>query len=156
MEGEERRGAVEPGLTSDQPGGQVESRSMTGDDLSLPLQQEELTVRKEQLATGELVLGKRVLTEHRILDLPVSRDEIELIREPVQARPASLEFGAGEVRVPIFEDQVHVEKAPVVSEEVRVAKRPVEEVKHVAETLRREEPVIERSDGFSDSGATDR
>jgi uncharacterized protein (TIGR02271 family) len=44
----------------------------------------------------------------------------------------------------VREEQVTVEKQPLVREEVALGKRPVQETKQVSDTIRREEAHIER------------
>jgi uncharacterized protein (TIGR02271 family) len=77
----------------------------------------------------------------------VKREEVVVERQAVN-RPASGPIGTGtteEVRVPVREEQVRVEKRPVVTEEVRVGKRVAEDTEHVSETVRREVPRVESS-----------
>lgn len=47
--------------------------------------------------------------------------------------------GDQEIRVPLSEERVRVEKKPVVNEEVRVGKRQVQQTKQVSDTARHEE-----------------
>jgi uncharacterized protein (TIGR02271 family) len=47
--------------------------------------------------------------------------------------------------VPVREEEVHVEKQPVVTEEVTVGKQPVQETEHVTGTVRKEVPRVERT-----------
>ena len=42
------------------------------------------------------------------------------------------------------EEQVRVEKVPVVKEEIFISKRQIQETRHIEETLKREEAHIER------------
>jgi len=56
-----------------------------------------------------------------------------------------VELTAGEtIRIPIREEQVVIEKLPIVTEELIVGKRKVQETRHFSETVRREVPHIER------------
>ncbi|MFL5515181.1 MAG: YsnF/AvaK domain-containing protein, partial [Gemmatimonadales bacterium] len=48
-----------------------------------------------------------------------------------------------EIRIPLMEEEVRVEKTPVVREEVSVRKRQVQDTERVSETVRREEARIE-------------
>ncbi len=66
----------------------------------------------------------------------------------------------GEIRVPVMEEQVRVEKEVVATEEVGVGKRTVEETERVSDTVRKEEVVVDedatlidaRERGASSSG----
>jgi stress response protein YsnF len=48
-----------------------------------------------------------------------------------------------EIRIPLMEENVRVEKTPVVREEVSARKRQVQDTERVSETVRREEARIE-------------
>jgi uncharacterized protein (TIGR02271 family) len=59
---------------------------------------------------------------------------------PVEGRAApEAEIGGGEVRIPLVEEEIVVEKRPVVKEELRIRKDVVEEVEVVEADLRKEE-----------------
>jgi uncharacterized protein (TIGR02271 family) len=111
----------------------------------LDLHEEELRVRKETVEAGTVGVRKEVVTEQRSLDVPVTHEEVVVERHPVPGHPpASGPVGEREeVRVPVREERVEVDKQAVVTEEVTLKKRPVQEVEHVTETVRREEPRVE-------------
>ena len=48
-----------------------------------------------------------------------------------------------EIRIPVMEEEVEVQKRARVREEVSIGKRPVEETRNVSETVRREEARVE-------------
>jgi len=126
---------------------------------TLQLREEELEPRKHMEQTGEVKLRKEVHTEHRTMDVPVSREEVVVERHPVDRRPAdSADFRPeGEtIRVPVREEQVTVEKRPVVTEEVTVGKRPVTDTQKVSGTVRREEAKVVREGDIdvADEGAS--
>lgn len=112
----------------------------------LRLHEEQLQANKQRVQTGEVTLRKDVITETKTLDVPVTREEVYIERRPVQAGEiAAGEIGAGqEIRVPVMAEQVTVEKNSVVTEEVGIGKREVQETQHVSDTVRREEARIER------------
>jgi uncharacterized protein (TIGR02271 family) len=102
---------------------------------------EVLRVHKELVQRGEVRLRKEVVTDTQNLEVPVSREELIIERVSGQGREASGQVGSGEkeIRVPLSEERVHVEKKPVVSEEVRVGKRQVQDTKRVSDSVRHEE-----------------
>jgi uncharacterized protein (TIGR02271 family) len=51
---------------------------------------------------------------------------------------------AEEIRIPVSEEHIHVEKTPVVTEEVTVGKRKVTDTKRVDATVRKEEIKVEK------------
>ncbi len=144
------------------PGGDVPHRHAEGDELAthatagsdmnreetertLQLREEELQARKQTVETGKVRIGKEVVSEQKTLEVPVTREEVTVERHPVERRPAEGTIGEGEqtIRVPVHEEQVSVEKRAVVTEEIGVGKRKVQETKEVSGTVRREEARIE-------------
>jgi uncharacterized protein (TIGR02271 family) len=71
----------------------------------------------------------------------VTREELVIERVPTQGRETAGEVGMGEkeIRVPLSEERVRVEKKPIVNEEIRVGKRQVQGTERVSDTVRREE-----------------
>jgi uncharacterized protein (TIGR02271 family) len=100
-----------------------------------------LRVHKERVQRGEVRLRKEVVTENQHGEVPVSHEELVIERTPVQGRQPAGEVGTGEkeIRVPLSEEQVRLEKSPVVREEVRVAKKQVQDTKRIDDTVRHEE-----------------
>jgi uncharacterized protein (TIGR02271 family) len=107
----------------------------------IQLLSEVLRVNKERVTTGEARIRKEVITEHQNIQVPVTREELVIERNPVnEARPASGEVGMdSEIRVPLSEERVNVERKPVVREEVEVGKRQVTEERTVSDQVRHEE-----------------
>ena len=111
----------------------------------LQLREEELEVEKERVQVGEVRLRKEVVTEQRNIEVPVTREEVVIERHAAAAgKPAGGAIGEGEeVRIPLMEEEVRVEKTPIVREEVSIRKRQVQDTERVSETVRREEARIE-------------
>jgi len=115
----------------------------------LQLRGEMLRTYKERIGTGEVRLRKEVVSENRNLNVPVSREEVVIERVGAdQAGTTSGNIGdigeGQEIRIPVSEERVRVEKQPVVTGEVRVGKRAVQDTQNVNETVRREEVRVER------------
>jgi uncharacterized protein (TIGR02271 family) len=106
--------------------------------------EEELRVHKDR-QQGEVRVTKEVHTEHKTLDVPVEREEVVVERHPASGQPASGSVGRGEeIRIPVSEEHVHVEKSPVVKEEVTVGKQKTRDTKHVEADVRKEEIRVEK------------
>jgi len=89
-------------------------------------------------------LRKEVVTEQRNIEVPVTREEIVIERHPASGERAEGPVGEGEeVRIPLMDEEVRVEKTPVVREEISLRKRQVQDTERVSETVRREEARIE-------------
>ena len=120
------------------------TRRWYGSPQNVQLREEELRPRTESVQAGEVGLRKEVVTEQRTMDVPVTREEAVIERHPVEPRPASGDIQEGEAaRVPLREERVQVEKQPVVTEEVSIGKRQVQETEQVSGTVRREEARVE-------------
>jgi len=122
-------------------------------DRVMELREEQLDVQTERMQTGEVQLRKEIITENRTVEVPVTREEIVVERRPLEgaAREGSLEASdldadRKEIRIPVSEEFVHIDKKVVPREEVRVSKEKITDTKTVSEEVRREEAQLE-SDG---------
>jgi uncharacterized protein (TIGR02271 family) len=112
----------------------------------MQLREEVLHPRKEQVQTGQVSVGKDVVSEQRTVDVPVTREEVYVERQAVERRTADQPIDGSTdrtIEVPVREEQVSVEKRPVVYEEVGVGKRQVTDTEQVSETVQREEARVE-------------
>ncbi len=126
--------------------GTVATGNAAAGERTMKVHEERLHATKQPVETGEVRVRKEVVTEHKTLDVPVTREEVVIERRPVSGQAASAaEIRPGEeVRIPVREEQVHVQKEAVVKEEVKVGKRTVQDTEHVAGTVRKEEVHVER------------
>jgi uncharacterized protein (TIGR02271 family) len=123
----------------------------TGTDVSgregerrIQLRGEMLRTHKERVQRGEVRLRKDVVTENQNIQVPVTREEL-VIERTAGSGQVSGEIGRDEeVRVPLSEERVRVEKQPVVNEEVRVGKRQVQSNQQVSDKVRHEELRVEK------------
>jgi uncharacterized protein (TIGR02271 family) len=117
--------------------------------------EEELTIGKREVNRGEVRVGKHVETERVSEPVTRRREEAVVERRPVEAgtRADAATIGDAEIRVPLMEEEVVVEKRPVVKEELVIGKRVVEERDTVEAEVRREEFDI---DNTADVTAGDR
>jgi len=118
----------------------------TADSNTVQAREEVLHVTKTPVEKGEVHVRKEVHTEQKTINVPVEREEVVIERRPVSGHAASGPIGAGaeEIRIPVREEEVHVEKTNVVKEEVHVGKRKVRGTEQVNETVRKEEIRVER------------
>jgi uncharacterized protein (TIGR02271 family) len=108
--------------------------------------EERLHPHKESVKTGEVSVRKEVHTEQKTMQVPVTKEEVVIERHPVSGQQcASGDIKAGEeIRIPVREDQVHLEKEAVVKEEVVVGKRKVQGTEEVSGTVRKEEIKVDK------------
>jgi uncharacterized protein (TIGR02271 family) len=124
-------------------------------DRIIPLREEVLQAHKQLVVTGEVVIRKQVITEEKTITVPITREELIIERRPssgeLPPQPVNedetfqeaLKDG-GTLRIVVREEQVRVEKYPVVKEEVFISKRQIQETKHISGTVKREEAYLER------------
>lgn len=118
------------------------------DSVRVPVHQEELRAERVAEQAGEVRVGKNIVEEERTLDVPVTRDEVE-IRRVSTDRPAGASedaFTQGDtIRVPVTAERVNVDKEARVVEEIEISKRPVTETQRVTDTVRREELEVDET-----------
>ncbi len=126
----------------------------------IQLRQEELQASKRRVEAGEVEIRKDVVAEQQTREVPTTREQMVIDRRPVARRPADRRVGedAGEaLRVPVHEEQVSIEKQPIVTEEIEVGKQQVEGTEQISGDVRREEAGTEREGDVDSrsSGAAD-
>lgn len=140
-EGEGRFEARRPGERE----GEIEDERLEGREARLTRSEEELDVTKRDVETGEVVLSKRVESEHVTRPVTRTHEEVEMERRPAEGmRADEAEFSEEEIHIPIHEEEIEVRKRPEVKEEVVVRKRTVAEEEEVDADLRRERIDVEK------------
>jgi uncharacterized protein (TIGR02271 family) len=123
----------------------------------IQLRGEMLRTHKERVQRGEVRLRKDVITENETVQVPVTREELVVERTAGSGQPVSGEIGRDqEIRVPLSEERVRVEKQPVVNEEVRVGKRQVQASQQVSDKVRHEELRIDKEGEVETEGSKPR
>lgn len=127
-------------------GGYDPNRQYTeGEQYRTPVREERLGVEKQRVQSGEARIRKDVVEEQQNIDVPVTHEEVTIERRPTQEQASDIPVGQDEtIRVPVSEEQVNVTKTPVETGEVAVKKHAVQEKKTVSDTVRREEPHLEK------------
>ncbi|AHY46494.1 TIGR02271: conserved domain [Rubrobacter radiotolerans] len=113
------------------------------DELRVRRSEEELRAGTREREAGSMRVRKRVRTERERMEVPTRREEVSVERVPVNEEATDAEIGEDEISVPVVEEEVVVEKKPVVKEEIRLRKDVVEETQTVEEEVRKEEVDIE-------------
>jgi len=113
---------------------------------TIRLKEEQLHAEKRPVETGEVRVHKEVHSETKSIDVPVQREEIVIERTPAHGKATTDSLRPGEeIRIPVREDQVSVTKDAVVTEEVKVGKRTVQDVERVSGNVRKEEIRVEKT-----------
>jgi uncharacterized protein (TIGR02271 family) len=122
------------------------------DELRVQRSEEELRASVRERETGGVNVRKRVRTDREEVRVPKKREEAQVERVPAEERGVSetgergasgVDIGEDEIRVPIIEEEIVVEKRPVVKEEIRIRKNVVEEEEVVETDVRKEEVDID-------------
>jgi len=137
--------------------GTADVLSREGSDVErLTRAEEELRIGTRQVQAGEVVVGKHVETER--VSTPVQRrvEHVRVERRPVHDATGTAELREGEIRVPIMEEEVIVEKRPVVKEEIVVTREVATETENVEADVRKERVDIAGDEELVDRDGTTR
>ncbi|HVF02137.1 MAG TPA: PRC and DUF2382 domain-containing protein [Rubrobacteraceae bacterium] len=109
------------------------------DELRVQRTEEELRAGTREREAGRMNVRKRVRTDREQVRVPKRREEVSVERVPVDEEGTGAEIGDDEVTMPIVEEEIVVDKRPVVKEEIRVRKDVVDDEEIVEEDVRKEE-----------------
>jgi len=112
--------------------------------LRIPLLAETVVVRKAPTLWGTLHMHKGVESKPEVRQVSVFHEEATIEHLSLEEYERNPPRGADEFFVPIYEEQVVVEKRTVVKEYVLIRKRKVEEQQTVTGTVRRERVEVEQ------------
>jgi uncharacterized protein (TIGR02271 family) len=106
---------------------------------------EELRINRREVPAGEVRVKKDVDTEHVKQQVTKTREDVRVERRPASgSTPGRAEIREDEVRVPISEEELVVEKRPVVKEELVIAKERRPETETVEADVRKERVDVDR------------
>jgi uncharacterized protein (TIGR02271 family) len=112
------------------------------DELVIPVREEELTATVRETEAGAARIQKRVVTEDRVLEVPVTEEHLRVERRVVDRPADAVDADAFEeivIEVPLTAEEVELRKQARVAEEVVVHKDVVQHTEQVRGTVRREE-----------------
>lgn len=117
-------------------------------DTAMTRSEEQLRVGKERVETGRARLRKYVVTEQQSVNVPVSREEVRLEREPItdeniDAAMSGPDISEEEHEVILSEERPVIDKETVPVERVRLDTDTVTENERVTDDVRREEIELE-------------
>ena len=102
--------------------------------------EEQLHVGTEKVQTGRARLRKFVVTEQQTVTVPVTREEVRVVREPIAPGDAvDATIGEAATDVVLTEERVVVNKETVPVEKVRLGTETVTEQQEVTEAVRKEQ-----------------
>ena len=112
------------------------------DELVIPVREEELTATVRETEAGAARIQKRVISEDRVLEVPVTEEHLRVERRVVDRAADGADADAFEeivIEVPLTAEQVELHRQARVAEEVVVHKEAVQHTEQVHGTVRREE-----------------
>ena len=119
----------------------ADRRDVANDD-EIVRSEEQLNVSKDRVETGQVRLRKYVVNETETVEVPVEREEVRVVREPIseadRANYTNENIGEAEASVTLHEDRVNVSKESVPVEKVALEKDTVQDSERVSEELRKE------------------
>lgn len=121
-----------------------------GGEHELVRSEERLRVGTEERVAGTARLKKAVVTENVTTTIPVTHEEVRVVREPVRAgEVAAPGIGEAEATVTLHEERPVVGKEKVAVERVRLETTEVTEEAQVNDTVRKEQIAYEGADAES-------
>jgi uncharacterized protein (TIGR02271 family) len=113
-------------------------------DEAMTRSEERLKVGTEKVAAGKARLRKFVVTENVTTTVPVTREEVRVVTEPITDANRGAAMAGGDLTseehvVTLTEERVVVEKEVVPVERVRLDKETVTEQQQVTEEVRKEQ-----------------
>ncbi len=134
---------VDPRTLLSQPSNPATAGSglQTQDRLVVPIVEEKLTVSKRTVELGALEIQKTVEQFQDSRRMPLTFDQLDVVRIPVNRpleAPLEPRYEGDVLIIPVMEEVLVVEKRLMLVEEVRIHKRQVVREQEINETLRRE------------------
>jgi len=129
----------------------------TGDDIRVPVLEEELVASKRREELGRVRIHKDVVSEQQTVSMPVTHEEVYVERVPLQGQymgAAADAFTDKYIDITIMGEQLVASKRATVAEEVRVHKDVTMEQQDITDTVRRERVVVDGVDQLQGADAT--
>ena len=120
--------------------------SMTDQD-TLERSEERLTVDTQTQQAGTARVGKHVEEARQSVDVPLTREEVDVERRAVDRTADGDAFRDESLEVPVYEERVETGKEARVVDELEIDKNPVTETRRVEDTVRREEFDVDTEGG---------
>jgi uncharacterized protein (TIGR02271 family) len=122
------------------------ARVATDEEIRIPVMEEELTATVREQEAGAVRIEKRVVEEDRVLEVPVTDEQIRVERRIVDRPVSASETQAFEeivIEVPVTTEEVELQKQARVAEEIVVSKEATQRTERVSDTVRREEVYVD-------------
>jgi uncharacterized protein (TIGR02271 family) len=122
----------------------MDARSGMAGQESMVRSEEQLRAGTETVETGRVRLQKHVVTEEQQITVPVSHEEVRVVREPINdGKPGAGKIGEEEREVVLHEERPVVAKETVAVERVGLETETIREEQQVTDTVRKEQIEVE-------------
>jgi len=111
------------------------------------IKKEELEIAKKWMQTGKVNIYRETFTEEKSFTIPIKREEL-VIKKKASAMAEGKEMPTEVIRILLSEEQVEFNKHNVNLEDVTIYKLQIQDIKHIEETLKREEPRVKISESL--------
>ncbi|HKS69682.1 MAG TPA: YsnF/AvaK domain-containing protein [Ktedonobacterales bacterium] len=143
-----------PGMRPEVAGQRPAAAAQTGQTgertIDVPVVEEKLVADKQREKLGEVQIHKDVSTQQQSIEVPVSHEEVHVERVPVSGQDATNlpkdAFKEGTIDVPVYGEDVDVEKQARVTGEVEVEKRRVTNERRFSGDVRKEQVHVDEVD----------
>ncbi|MGI5506967.1 DUF2382 domain-containing protein [Lentzea sp. CA-135723] len=133
-------------MQDDERAGKRTDAGMRDDEgAEVTLSEEKLDVGTRSVETGRVRLVKHTVTEQRNITVPVTHEEVRVVREPAKGN-AGKAFTDESAEVTLHREEPVVQKRTEATERVRLEKNAVTEQREVKGEVRKERVEVERDD----------
>ncbi|HEX7304138.1 PRC and DUF2382 domain-containing protein [Lentzea sp.] len=124
----------------------ADDRAQRTDAAEVTLSEEKLDVGTRKVESGRVRLVKHTVTEQRNITVPVTHEEVRVVREPVAdgARHTGKAFADEQAEMTLHREEPVVQKRTEATERVRLEKDAVTEQRDVKGEVRKERVEVER------------
>jgi uncharacterized protein (TIGR02271 family) len=129
----------------DRLSGGRDGRRGRSDSAEVTLSEEKLDVGTRNVEAGRVRLVKHTVTEQRNITVPVTHEEVRVVREPAQGKPGRA-FADEQAEVTLHREEPVVQKRTEAVERVRLEKDAVTEQRDVKVEVRKERAEVKRDD----------
>ncbi len=119
------------------------SELKAGEEIVLPVLQEELNIQKKQIVTGVVRLRKLVQEREELVNEPLLSETVEVERIPVNRvveGPIAPRYEGQTTIISVIEEVLVVSKQLVLKEEIRITKR-ITEAPYLQQVILRSEQI---------------
>jgi uncharacterized protein (TIGR02271 family) len=112
-------------------------------DITLEIKEEQLDIAKKWIETGNVNIYKETCIEEKKFSIPLKREELVIEKKILNsASKEHKDIPTEVIRIILNEEQAEFTKHTVALEDVSIYKQQIEDIKHIEETLKHEEPKV--------------